>query len=77
MFYNTDHLQKAISDALKSQNLSPEIEQKLLALQHHTTERVVVSANSTPVSVAPKKKPTPIDPLSGEPMDDEWEPTTR
>jgi len=76
-----DYIQKAISDALKSQNLSPEIEQKLLALQHHTIEKGVTtsvtrSTNSTPVS-APKKNLAPIDPLTGEPMDDEWEPATR
>jgi hypothetical protein len=65
-----DYIQKAISDALKSQNLSPEIEQKLLALQHHTIEK---GLNST----AAKKAAAPIDPLSGEPMDDEWEPTSR
>jgi nucleosome-remodeling factor subunit BPTF len=67
-----DYIQKAISDALKSQNLSPEIEQKLLALQHHTNEKGV----STPVS-STKKAVTPIDPLTGEPMDEEWEPTSR
>ena len=65
-----DYIQKAISDALKSQNLSPEIEQKLLAMQSYTYER----NTSTPVV---KKVPAPIDPLSGEPMDDEWEPTSR
>ena len=67
-----DYIQKAISDALKSQNLSPEIEQKLLAMQNYTNERTF---NPTPV--APKRPPAPIDPLSGEPMDDEWEPTSR
>jgi nucleosome-remodeling factor subunit BPTF len=66
-----DYIQKAISDALKSQNLSPEIEQKLLAMQNYTNERTVHSAP------AATKKAAVIDPLSGEPMDDEWEPTSR
>ena len=41
-------------------------------MQNYTNERTF---NPTPV--APKRPPAPIDPLSGEPMDDEWEPTSR
>merc|ERR1711881_835965 len=33
------YIQKTISNALKSDNLSPEIEQKLLALQDHNTDK--------------------------------------
>ena len=62
-----DVIKQTIQTALKKDNLSPEIEQKLLALQeqHHDKSMVVL-----------KKNQKLIDPASGEPMDDEWEGAT-
>ena len=57
----TDYIQQTIQQALKKDNLSPEIEQKLLALQQHTVDNTVDGGNKA------------IDPTSGEPMDDEWD----
>ena len=62
------YIQKTISNALKSDNLSPEIEQKLLALQDHNTDK---TQNK---SVTRKDRKNAIDPETGEPMDDEWDP---
>jgi len=59
----TDYIQQTIQQALKKDNLSPEIEQKLLALQQHNQEH-------DPPLV---KKGKVIDPTTGEPMDDEWD----
>lgn len=69
-----DYIQKTISDALRTQNLSPEIEQKLLALQQHTTDQgsSVMVTKSRPT---PHEKKKAIDPATGEPMDEEWDPT--
>lgn len=61
------YIQKTISDALKTENLSPEIEQKLLALQEHTDK-----SQSKPLSR--KERKNAIDPETGEQMDDEWDP---
>lgn len=59
-----DYIQQTIQQALRKDNLSPEIEQKLLALQQHSiTDKTIVI----------KKNEKPIDPATGEPMDDEWE----
>ncbi len=60
-----DYIQQTIQQALKKDNLSPEIEQKLLALQQQniSDKSVVIRKNSQKM----------IDPATGEPMDDEWE----
>merc|ERR1719412_812575 len=59
-----DYIQQTIQAALKKDNLSPEVEQKLLALQQ-------AHKGGGPVLV--KKQDKPIDPATGEPMDDEWD----
>ena len=61
------YIQKTISEALKTENLTPEIEQKLLALQDHN-----VKSHTKPLSR--KERQNAIDPETGEPMDDEWDP---
>ena len=61
-----DYIQQTIQTALKKDNLSPEIEQKLLALQEQHHDKSIVL----------KKNQKLIDPASGEPMDDEWEGAT-
>lgn len=60
-----DYIQQTIQQALKKDNLSPEIEQKLLALQQQniSDKSVVIRKNAQKM----------IDPATGEPMDDEWE----
>ena len=60
-----DYIQQTIQQALKKDNLSPEIEQKLLALQQHNEDGNIK-----------KKSDKMIDPASGEPMDDEWDGAT-
>ena len=64
----TGYIQKAISDALKTENLSPEIEQKLIALKEHNDK----DPNK---HISRKDRQNAIDPETGELMDDEWDPT--
>lgn len=61
-----DYIQQTIQQALKKDNLSPEIEQKLLAMQQSAVDKTIII----------KKKAKPIDPATGEPMDDEWDGST-
>ncbi len=65
-----DYIQQTIQNALKKENLSPMIEQKLLALQQHTNERGGMTASKS------RGKQKIIDPATGEPMDDEWDGST-
>ena len=63
-----DYIQSAIQTALK-QNLSPEIERKVLALQQHKDTVKPVTGRG-----AKRDKKKVVDPETGEIMDDEWDP---
>ena len=63
-----EYIQQQIQNALKKDNLSPELEQKLQAsLQQYSDS--TSSGNRTVF----KKKTEEIDPATGEPMDEEWD----
>jgi len=77
----TDYIQETIKNALKdTDNLTPEMEEKLLSqLDGGTGGAGLPSASKGRFMVAKGKnnraKPVkPIDPATGEPMDDEWQP---
>ena len=98
----SDYIQQTIQQALRKDNLSPEIEQKLLALQQHNQDHdpplVIISLKSILLNwissvndlflgdikikcemlmfQVTAKKSNPIDPATGEPMDDEWDGAT-
>ena len=64
----TGYIQKAISNALDSENLSPEIEQKLIALKERNDK-------DPSKHISRKERKNAIDPETGELMDDEWDPS--
>ena len=64
----TGYIQTAISNALKTENLSPEIEQKLIALKERNDKDPIKH-------ISRKEKKNAIDPETGELMDDEWDPS--
>jgi len=73
-----DYIQQTIKNALKGGNLTPELQEKLMS-QLDGSDMADVSKKSKPNSTLKKGKKTiksnyPIDPASGEPMDDEWQP---
>jgi len=72
-----DYIQQTIKNALKGGNLTPELQEKLMS-QLDGSDMADVSKKSKPNSSLKKGKKAlknyPIDPASGEPMDDEWQP---
>ncbi|KAG8288808.1 hypothetical protein J6590_010919 [Homalodisca vitripennis] len=56
----SDYIQQSIKNALKQENLNPEIEEKLLQLQRYQQEKQVKKEGVAPVSPAPSPvAPTP------------------
>jgi len=72
-----DYIQQTIKNALKGGNLTPELQEKLMS-QLDGSDMADVSKKTKPNSSLKKGKKAlknyPIDPASGEPMDDEWQP---
>jgi len=72
-----DYIQQTIKNALKGGNLTPELQEKLMS-QLDGSDMADVSKKSKPNLCLKKGKKTiksnMIDPASGEPMDDEWQP---
>lgn len=73
-----DYIQQTIKNALKGGNLTPELQEKLMS-QLDGSDMADISKKAKPNASIKKGKKTiksnyPIDPASGEPMDDEWQP---
>ena len=77
-----DYIQQTIKDALKGGNLTPELQEKLMSQldgdvnipESLTKQR---SRNSSRRRGGKGRSSGAIDPASGEPMDDEWQPMMR
>merc|ERR1719430_561836 len=74
-----DYIQQTIKDALKGGNLTPELQEKLMSQLDGDVNipESLTKQRSRNSSRRRGKGPKTIDPASGEPMDDEWQPMLR
>ena len=66
----------AIRNALKDENITPEQEEKLLSQLQDGGGIAALRGRGRARSKGRGKPGTPIDPATGEPMDDEWQPVS-
>ena len=75
-----DYIQQTIKDALKGGNLTPELQEKLMSQLDgdvNIPESLTKQRSRNSSRRRGGKGPKTIDPASGEPMDDEWQPMLR